>query len=269
MIRALLLDIDGVLWWQNQLLPGAAETLQWLQQQSLPFVLVTNRVSLNADQLCRQLLDAGLADAGVNLTPAHILTPACIAQTWLAQSQVQRWLTVLPESLQSQFQRWSASDTEAGGLLLADVGAAWDATLLNRCLRFLLANPEAPFLALGMTRYFIGPHGPELDIGAWVKALEYASGREALVMGKPSPACFQAALQRLGCAAGEALMVGDDLITDVLAARAAGLTAVLVQTGKYRPADALRLAAETGDGWLLPGISELPHRWQWLAGDSD
>jgi len=73
-----------------------------------------------------------------------------------------------------------------------------------------------------------------LDAGPFVVALEYAMGREATVIGKPSPAFFDAALAELGVEAADTAMVGDDVEADVGGALDAGLDAVLVRTGKFR-----------------------------------
>jgi ribonucleotide monophosphatase NagD (HAD superfamily) len=83
--------------------------------------------------------------------------------------------------------------------------------------------------------YWRTADGLRLDAGAFLAGLEKAARTEAEVTGKPSPAFFEAALARLGVEADEALMVGDDIESDVLAAQRAGLTGVLVKTGKYLP----------------------------------
>ena len=67
--------------------------------------------------------------------------------------------------------------------------------------------------------------------------LEYATGREATVFGKPAPAFFGAALAGLGCAADRAVMIGDDVEADVAGAMACGIAGILVRTGKYRAGD--------------------------------
>src|SRR5262249_12365705 len=73
------------------------------------------------------------------------------------------------------------------------------------------------------------------DVGAFVAALEYGSGRTATLTGKPAPSFFRAALKMVGAAPGETAVVGDDLEFDVHGAQAAGLAGILVRTGKYRP----------------------------------
>jgi ribonucleotide monophosphatase NagD (HAD superfamily) len=67
-----------------------------------------------------------------------------------------------------------------------------------------------------------------------VAALEYATGHEAYVVGKPAPPFFQTILRAAGASADESAMVGDDVESDVGGAQQAGLAGILVRTGKYR-----------------------------------
>jgi HAD superfamily hydrolase (TIGR01458 family) len=99
-----------------------------------------------------------------------------------------------------------------------------------------------PLYALAANRYFKDEDGLSLDAGAFVAALEYASGATAELFGKPAPAFFQAALEGLGCVAADAVMIGDDVEADVNGALALGIGGFLVRTGKYRPQDDERLA---------------------------
>ena len=73
-------------------------------------------------------------------------------------------------------------------------------------------------------------------LGPFVAALEYATGREAAVTGKPSPAFFKLAADSLGIPAPRIMVVGDDVEPEVAGAQAAGMRGVLVRTGKFRPA---------------------------------
>jgi ribonucleotide monophosphatase NagD (HAD superfamily) len=102
--------------------------------------------------------------------------------------------------------------------------------------------------------YWRTNEGWELDGGAYVAGLEEAAGVEATICGKPSRKYFEAALAMLGVGAARAAMVGDDILNDVVAARAAGLTGVLVRTGKFQPSD-----LEKGEpDAVLDSIADLP-----------
>lgn len=258
MIRAVLLDIDGVLGWQGKLLPGAADTLSWLQQHNIPFRLLTNRVSLGRQSLALGLQQQGLAAAGVKLGADDIINPALAARVWMQQWQARQggggWHILVPEGIREEFAGFRQAEAsvlvpvaeQGQGLVLGDLGADWSWQQMNQCLRWLLANPDAPFLALGLTRYYVSEQGPTLDLGPFVKALEYACGRDAIIMGKPSPDFFRLAVTIMGFQPHEVLMVGDDCLTDVMAAAAAGLGGLLVRTGKFRPEDECL--------WRLPEI---------------
>ena len=92
--------------------------------------------------------------------------------------------------------------------------------------------------------------------GPFVRALEYATGVEARVAGKPSAAFYAAALGSLGLdLSARAVMVGDDLWSDVEGAQRAGLQGWLVRTGKFRE-DALRDSGIVPDR-VLPSVAAL------------
>jgi ribonucleotide monophosphatase NagD (HAD superfamily) len=92
----------------------------------------------------------------------------------------------------------------------------------------------------------MAPDGLSLSAGPFVTALEYATGRSAVIMGKPSKDFFNLALADMGLDAGQTAMIGDDVITDICGAQAAGIKGILVKTGKYRE-DSLRTTPKTPD----------------------
>jgi HAD superfamily hydrolase (TIGR01458 family) len=104
--------------------------------------------------------------------------------------------------------------------------------VLNGAFRRLMDGAE--LIALQKNRYWETAEGLSLDAGPFVAALEYATGQEAEVVGKPSDAFFELAMGDLGVTAERAAMVGDDVEADVGGAIDAGLAGVLVRTGKYR-----------------------------------
>lgn len=99
-----------------------------------------------------------------------------------------------------------------------------------------------------------------LDAGAFLQALEYGGDCTALVMGKPSAAFFTEVVRSLGLPAEAFLMVVDDVEADVCGAAAAGIAAVLVQIGKYRPGDEDLLPEGCA---VISGIRDLPERLGW------
>jgi ribonucleotide monophosphatase NagD (HAD superfamily) len=92
----------------------------------------------------------------------------------------------------------------------------------------------AELVALQKNRFWLAEGGLSLDAGPFVAAIEYATGRQAYVVGKPAPAFFGEVLSDLGVDARQAAMVGDDIESDIGGALRAGLAGILVRTGKYR-----------------------------------
>ena len=154
-----------------------------------------------------------------------------------------------------------AADKEEGAaaVVVGDLGEKWTYPKLNRAFRLLMdETAKPPLVALGMTRYWRAADGLRLDVAPFVKALEHATACRTIVVGKPSPAFFQQALDIVGADAGETIMVGDDIVGDVRGAQAAGLTGVLVKTGKFRPAD---LDGDIKPDAVLDSIASLPAWW--------
>ena len=104
--------------------------------------------------------------------------------------------------------------------------------LLNAAFRAVTGGAE--IIALEKDRYWMAPDGVMLSAGPFVAALEFAAGKTATVMGKPSKAFFDMALRDMDLRLDQAVMVGDDIITDIAGARKTGMKAVLVRTGKFR-----------------------------------
>ena len=135
---------------------------------------------------------------------------------------------------------FEVSDEDVDYVVVGDAGNGFTFERLNQALRLILNGAE--ILALEMDRYWKEPEGLVLSTGPFVAALEYASGKKAELMGKPSPEFFQMALNDLEVKPEDAAMVGDDILTDVQGAQKMGMQGILVKTGKYR----LDLAASSG-----------------------
>jgi HAD superfamily hydrolase (TIGR01458 family) len=155
------------------------------------------------------------------------------------------------------------AETGARWVVIGDLGEHWDFHTLNRAFRLLQSTPDAELVALGLTRFWQAHDGLRLDTAPFVAALECATGRKAVVMGKPSAAFFQAAVRNLGVPPGEILMLGDDVRVDVGGAQKAGLKGGLVKTGKYRSGD---LEGAVTPDVVLDSIAALPDWWAKASG---
>jgi len=231
-VRGLLLDLDGVIHVRGAILPGSLEAIAKLRTARLPFKFVTNTTRRPLGRIV-----ADLAALGLDVAREEVYTPSALARDYLRRRGLSPFLVVHPE-LREDFRELPSGGIEA--VVIGDAGEFFTYDLLNEAYRKILGG--APFLALAKNRNFRDQDGElSLDAGAFVAGLEYASGREAIVLGKPAPMFFALALQGLGCAAEDAAMIGDDAEADVEGAMTAGLSGVLVRTGKYRAGDEMRL----------------------------
>jgi len=257
MIRGILFDLDGVLYNDNRVIPGAVETVTWVRAQAVPHLFVTNTTSRS-----RAVLVEKLASFGISATEAEIHTPPAVAAQWLrAHGQGDIALFLRPAT-RPEFAGLPVlpDDAERGAsyVVIGDLEDLWDYRTLNRAFRLLHHNPEAKLIALGMTRYWMATDGLALDVAPFVAALQHATGREPLVFGKPAAAFFEGAAQRLNLPVEDILMIGDDVATDIGGAQAAGLKGALVRTGKFRPAD---LEGEVQPHAVFDSVADLPRWW--------
>jgi len=262
-LRAILFDMDGVLYDADRSIAGAVETVQWVQSEGIPHLFVTNTTSQSrADLVCK------LAIFGIAAIEAEILTPSAAAAEWLRTDAKGSVAAFIRPAARKEFADLPLlpEDAERGAayVVIGDLGDLWDYRTLNRAFRLLYHHPEAKLIALGMTRSWMAADGIALDAAPFVVALAHASGRKPLVFGKPSGAFFRAAADRLGMAPGQLLMIGDDIETDVGGAQAAGLKAALVKTGKFRATD---LDQAIRPEFVLDSVADLPR--QWGGGRSD
>lgn len=232
MIRGVLLDLAGVVYEGDHVLPGALEAVGQLHRAGLPIRFVTNTTTKTKKALLSRLTGLGL-----EISEDELFTPGQAALGWLAEHDASPLLLV-HRNLEEEFARLPQRERRA--VVVGDAGEAFNYENLNRAFRALIDG--AAFLALAKNRTFKGDDGRlSLDAGAFVSALEYSSGEQAIVLGKPSADFFHAALASMGCAPEDAAMIGDDAESDVAGALRAGLSgAILVRTGKFREGDETR-----------------------------
>ena len=254
-MAAILLDVDGVLHVSGEPIPGAVEAVAELRRAGHRLRFVTNNTTRS-----RSTLAGEMRRAGIDLDDEELQTTAAAAARRLAGRRVfALTMAALVEDLE--------------GIELVGEGA--DAVLIGGCDETLEPNQVfsymnlarafaelqmgADFYCLHKNRWWQTSRGPLLDAGAFVAGLEYATGVEATVVGKPSPTYFAAALDALGAEPELTWLVGDDAESDVRAAQLFGMRTALVRTGKFRP-DTLERLDVTPDV-VLSSIADLP---DWL-----
>lgn len=246
-MKGVLFDLDGVFYVEQQLIAGGIDCLRWLNERQIPYRFVTNNTTM-----CRKDLTAKLRRLGLEVDEQEIISANYAGVLLLDQRGFKRCRLVLRPAAQQDYPTNCLQNPDA--IVIGDIGNRWDYDLLNELMNQVLEGSE--IIALHKGRYHQGASGLLLDSGAFVAALEHATGKQAVVVGKPNPTFFELASNTFGCNPDELLMVGDDLINDIGGAMQMGMHAVLVQTGKYRKG-LVESSTIQPDG-CIPSIKELP-----------
>jgi HAD superfamily hydrolase (TIGR01458 family) len=253
-IEGLLLDIDGVLTVSWEPIPGAIDAMRRLREQ-VPFRLITNTTTHTRRDLAEKLRDTGF-----DVSPQEIVTAVTATESYLREHHARGRAFVLTDGAPGEDLSGVAlaeTPDEADVIVIGGASDAFTYAVLNGIFRRLMDG--AALVGMHRNLYWRTARGWELDGGAYIAGLEAAAGTTATICGKPAAAYFDAALALLGVPAARAAMVGDDITNDVEGARAAGLTGVLVRTGKFRDDD---LSKGSPDA-VLGSIADVP---DWLSG---
>jgi len=232
-VKALLLDIDGVVLQDDHPLPGAEDLVRWLLASGRPFLFLTNYSSQTPADLAGRL-----ASAGLEVPTAHFYTSAMATVEFLdKQAGSRRRAYVVGEGalVHGLYQAgFTLSDTEADFVVLGETRAYnFDmiqraSHLVARGARFIATNPDVA-----------GPKGRP-SCGAFAAPIERITGQAPFYVGKPSAFMMRAALRHMKAHSEDAWMVGDNMDTDVIAGVQTGMVTVLVLSGVSREEELAR-----------------------------
>jgi HAD superfamily hydrolase (TIGR01458 family) len=248
-IRGLVLDIDGVLHIGDKAVPGAADTLRQLRARGIPFRFITNTSTRSPEELQRTLVNLGL-----DVSADEIFSAVAATCSYLEQAGSPRCHVLVADGVRECFERFPQDNHEPDFVVIGDIGERWNYAMLNDAFGMLMRG--AKLVCMHRNRYWQTDSGLRMDIGAFVAGLEYVTGKQAIVIGKPSWDFFRLSVQSLGLRAGEVAIVGDDIETDIGGGQAAGLRGILVRTGKYREELVLQSAVQPDH--VIASIAQLP-----------
>jgi HAD superfamily hydrolase (TIGR01458 family) len=229
-MAAILLDLDGVFHVSGRPIDGAAEAIRRLREDGHRLRFVTNSTTRSRADLAEDM-----RAFGVELDDDEVeTTPRAAARTL----EGKRVLALTLAAIRSELEGVDLVGEEADAVLLGGADETEETnrvfSYMNLARAFAELEAGAELFCLHKNPWWQTARGPLLDSGAFVAGLEYASGVEATVLGKPSPAFFGAALDALDADPDLAWMIGDDLEADIAGAKGVGLNTILVRTGKFR-----------------------------------
>ncbi|PWR71956.1 TIGR01458 family HAD-type hydrolase [Methanospirillum lacunae] len=249
-VHAVLLDIDGTLFTGMNPLPGAAETIGFLQNQNIPYRFISNGTRRSKKTVLEKLQSLNLP-----VWEDQIFTPAGAVIQYLLSRGISSCTLLSTDDLKNDFRKAGISLVhDAHVVIIADAGDAFTYQSINQVFRQVIGG--ADLIALEKDRYWMDHDGLSLGAGPFVDGLEYASGKTALLMGKPSLHFFSEALSSMDAEPGNTLMVGDDILTDIGGSMACGIKGVLVKTGKFN--EEVLAKSLVKPSHIIKSIADLP-----------
>ena len=227
-MKGIVLDMEGVLHVDWEPLPGADRAVAELRSRGLELAILTNTTGRTRADLAKRL--AGL---GLEFPSERIVTAASAAADHLRSEHDGRAVYALVERGvigELDGVRLVEDPFSADVILLGGPDDEWTYQRLNGVFRSVMAG--AHLVAMQRNRWWPTASGPSLDAGMFVAGLEFSARVSATVVGKPSPAIYERACALMGVEPGDAMMVGDDLESDLPPARQIGMRTCLLRTGK-------------------------------------
>ena len=260
-IRALIIDMDGVLWHGTQAMPGLIDFFQTLDDLQIRYILATNNASLTPQQYVTKL-----AGMGVTVAQNQILTSGIATALYLSEqvdpAQTRVFVVGEDGATQPLLERgftltglYEVNNSDEPAQKGADfVVCGKDETLTWAKLATATLNIRAGAKFIGTNADTTLPteHGITHGNGAILAALEVATGITPTIIGKPEPIIYQQALTLLGTSPEETVALGDRLETDILGAVRTGIRSIMVLTG-VSSVDDLK-DSDYQPTWVLPDI---------------
>ena len=248
-IKALLIDLEGVLYSDNKLTPGSIEVIKELKKNSLKLRFLTNTTTAP-----RKIIFNKLYDFGFDIEEKEIFTPIIATKNYLRDNRVKRIALITNIEIIEEFNDYEITQKNPEAVIMGDIYKNFKWDILDRIFKLVYLQ-NAALIALHQNKYSMRDGEVSLDLGPFVKAIEYSSGKKSILMGKPEKNFFDLAVKDLNINNENILMIGDDISSDIEGSINANLKAIQVKTGKFQEKD---LKYPTQPNYRLNSITELP-----------
>ena len=250
----ILFDLDGVIYQGDSLISGAKESINLLRQNNIPCRFITNTTRMTKKNLVTKLQSMGLTlEVNEVFAAPHAAVEYCKNMKYTTID-----LVVPDNEMEEDFIDFDLHAENPQAIVLGDMGNLFTFDLLNALFKKILNGAE--IVAMHKNKYWHSGNGLTLDLGAFVTALEFATEKEAVVIGKPNPHLFQLAVKPWGLSFQSIYMVGDDIGGDIGGANNVGMQSILVKTGKYREESLKR--SEIIPDFIINSVADLPELLQ-------
>lgn len=240
-VKVVLIDLSGTIHVDNHAIQGSIEAIERLKKSSIKYLFATNTTKES-----KQTVLAKLNKIGFKLKSESLFTSLTAASNLIKQNGLNPHL-VLEEDAKKDFLDVCDINlplSKADSLVIGLAPRKFNYKDMNEYFNFLHSDPNKKFIGINKSRYFKAKNGLCLGAGAFIKSLEWSSGKKASLVGKPNEEFFRQAVDIVepGVSFENVAMIGDDLKDDVIGAQSFGITGILVRTGKYAKEDENREA---------------------------
>jgi len=249
--KAFIIDMDGVIYHGNVLLPGADIFVEWLKYEKKRFLFLTNSSERSPEELSQKM-----ARLGIEVGSEHFYTSALATAAFLASQKPNGTAYVIgePGLIHALYRIGYTMNNVNPDYVVVGEASSYNLDTLIKAVRLVLGGAKL----IGTNPDLTGPTEGGLvpACGALVAPIELATSRKAYFVGKPNPLMMRHALRTLGTTHEETIIIGDRMDTDIIAGIESQIETILVLTGVTEEKDMPKFAyAPT---YVLESVSEIP-----------
>jgi len=258
--QAVLLDLDGTLYFEAIPLPGAIELMRRLRDKGVNYACLSNSTSSPMRVTMR------LSEMGVDVDLDRVYTAAAAAADYVVErfksagNPRPRIYNLATEGIQDMLEGmvdWVQTDAEPCDAVVIGAPANSHATPERQRVALRILRKGAAAVGICSDRIYPSERGLEFGSGALTWQLAYAAGVEPVFCGKPQEIFFTELCRRLGVQPDWCVLIGDNLESDILGAKAVGMRTILTLTGVTRRSDLAKLPPEAQPDLVIEDLTEL------------
>ncbi|WP_223066257.1 TIGR01457 family HAD-type hydrolase [Paenibacillus caui] len=258
--KAFLIDLDGTMYHGSRMVPGADQLIAEMNKQGIPFLFVTNNSSRTPGDVARSLVEMGIP-----AKEEQVCTSAVGAARYLADKDPGATVAVIGET-------GLVSALEEAGLRITEQDPDYVVQGIDRHFNYETLRKAAGWIAAGATYILTNPdlllpgsNGLMPGAGTLSAAIQAATGVVPITIGKPESILMLQAIERLGLAADQVAVIGDNMLTDISAGAHAGCGTILTLTGVTTEQNLEHYKEKTG---IVPDVicSDLQELMLWITG---
>ncbi len=224
--KGFIIDMDGVIYKGNKVLPGVREFIEWLQREEKQYLFLTNNSGMTPMELRQKLLRMGL-----DVTEDHFYTSALATAAFLKTQAPGCSAYVIGEAglLNALYDAGITMNDVNPEYVVVGEGKTYSFDTITKAVNLVKNGAKL----IGANSDVSGPieHGIAPACKALTTPIEMATGKTAYYCGKPNPLMMRTGLRMLGCHSEDSVIIGDRMDTDIIAGTECGASTVLVLSG--------------------------------------